>query len=188
MLQKRTIAGFAAALMALTVTAIPNVYAAEHGTTAESKATQGNDLPEPDKSFVQAATVASSNEITASEFARDKSFNTDVENYAKKMLSEHRIMAVKLKAAVPLSARAPTGNVDQKVVDALKDKQGEAFNAAYIKIVALDGHKQAIAAFEKEAKEGKNSDLREFAAAQLPELREHYKLAQELAKKNGIAE
>ncbi|WP_347555654.1 DUF4142 domain-containing protein [Robbsia sp. KACC 23696] len=162
--------------------------ASGYAATAESSATTANDLPEPDKSFVQAATMASSNEITAGDFALNKSHNTDVENYAKRMMSEHRIMAVKLKAAVPLSARAPMGNVDAAMVNALKDKQSDAFNMAYIKTVALEGHKTAIAAFENEASNGKNSSLRAFAAKQLPELREHYRMAQELAKKNHVLE
>jgi predicted outer membrane protein len=69
----------------------------------------------------------------------------------------------------------------------LKPLKGKEFDQAYIQKVALEGHKQAIAAFEKEIADGQDAKLKEAAQKALPTIKEHYKLAQDLATKKGVA-
>jgi predicted outer membrane protein len=53
--------------------------------------------------------------------------------------------------------------------------------------VGLEGHQSAIAAFEKEISDGQNADLKKAAQKALPTIKEHYKMAQDLAAKKGVA-
>ena len=46
----------------------------------------------------------------------------------------------------------------------------------------VSAHKDAVALFARYAKGGDNADLNAFAAKTLPLLREHLKMAQDLAK------
>jgi predicted outer membrane protein len=74
------------------------------------------------------------------------------------------------------------------VLDALKPLKGKGFDQAYIQKVGLEGHKQTIAAFEKEIAEGQNADLKKAAQKALPTIKEHYQRAQQLAAKKGVTQ
>jgi putative membrane protein len=47
------------------------------------------------------------------------------------------------------------------------------------------GHEEAVSLFEKQAKNGKDGDLKAFAEKTLPTLKEHLKMAKEVAGKVG---
>jgi predicted outer membrane protein len=68
----------------------------------------------------------------------------------------------------------------------LKPLKGKEFDEAYIQKVGLEGHKTAIAAFEKEISDGQNADLKQAAQKALPTIERHYKMAQDLAAKKGV--
>lgn len=65
--------------------------------------------------------------------------------------------------------------------------KGKQFDQAYIQKMGLEGHKQAVAAFEREIAEGRNAKLKEAAQKALPTIKEHYRMAQDLAAKKGVA-
>jgi hypothetical protein len=71
-------------------------------------------------------------------------------------------------------------------LDSLKKLKGAEFDQAYIQQIGLAGHKEALEAFNKEASDGVNRDLKEAARKALPTIQEHYSMAQELAKKKGV--
>jgi predicted outer membrane protein len=103
------------------------------------------------------------------------------------MMLDHTKLTVQLKMAAPHGVEVPKDNSDTTILDALKPLKGKEFDQAYIQKVALEGHKQAIAAFEKEIADGQDAKLKEAAQKALPTIKEHYKLAQDLATKKGVA-
>ncbi len=69
-----------------------------------------------------------------------------------------------------------------KTVQNLKKKQGADLDKAYMKEMVKD-HKEDLKKFNSQAKDGKDPELKAFAAKTVPVLQEHLKLAQEIQKK-----
>lgn len=159
--------------------------------TAQNQAastTAANPLAQVDKDFVQAASMSSSTEIDASKLATSNSSDKDVKSFAHHMMLDHTKLTVQLKMAAPHGVAVPKDNSDTAVLDSLKPLKGADFDKAYIAKVGLEGHQQAIAAFEKEASDGQNADLKKAAQKALPTIKEHYQMAQQLASKKGVAQ
>ena len=84
-----------------------------------------------------------------------------------------------MAAAKDLSERIKTLSEQLPGLQAkLQDKSRTDFDRAYMKTMLSD-HKKDISAFEKEAKSGKDADVKSFAADTLPTLREHLRMAEE---------
>jgi predicted outer membrane protein len=150
--------------------------------------TAANPLPQPDRDFVQAASMSSSTEIDAAKLAQKNSSDKDVKSFAHHMMLDHTKLTVELKAATPHGVEAPKDNSDTSVLDELKPLKGKEFDKAYIAKIGLKGHEDVIAAFKKEISDGQNADLKKLAQKGLPTIEHHYQLAQRLAKKKDVQE
>jgi putative membrane protein len=156
--------------------------------TQAASTTAANSLSPVDKDFVQAASMSSSTEIDASKLATSNSSDKDVKSFAHHMMLDHTKLTLQLKLAAPHGVEVPKDNSDTAVLDSLRPLKGPDFDKAYISKVGLEGHKQAIAAFEKEAADGQNADLKKAAQKALPTIKEHYQMAQQLAAKKGVSQ
>jgi putative membrane protein len=175
----------AACACAFALTA-PALYAQTAATQAAST-TAANPLPPVDRDFVQAASMSSSTEIDAAKIAGDNTDNKDVKSFAHHMMLDHTKLTMELKMAAPHNVKVPKDNSDTSVLDALKPLHGPQFDQAYVQKVGIEGHKQAIAAFEKEISEGQDASLKKAAQKALPTIKEHYQMAQQLAPKVGLS-
>jgi len=156
--------------------------------TQAASTTEANPLSRMDKDFVQAASMSSSTEIDAAKLATSKSTDKDVKSFARHMMVDHTKLTMQLKMAAPHGVEVPKDNSDTSILDTLKQLNGKEFDQAYIQKVGLEGHQSAIAAFEKEISDGQNADLKKAAQKALPTIKEHYKMAQDLAAKKGVAQ
>jgi predicted outer membrane protein len=172
-------------LVGLIVTGSVLCPAASAQTQAAST-TATNPLAQVDKDFVQAASMSSSTEIDAAKLAQKNSEDKDVKSFAHHMLLDHTKLTVQLKMAAPKGVTVPKDNSDTSILDTLKGLKGKDFDQAYIRKVGLEGHKQAIAAFQKEISEGQNAKLKKAAQDAMPTIQEHYKRAQDLAAKKAV--
>lgn len=179
---KLTTAACACALLI----AAPALYAQNNATEAAST-TAANPLPSVDRDFVQAASMSSSTEIDAAKLASSNTDNKDVKAFARHMRIDHTKLTLQLKMAAPHGVQVPVDNSDTSVLDALRPLKGKQFDQAYAQKVGLEGHKEAIAAFEKEISEGQNASLKKAARSALPTIKEHYQMAQQLATKVGLS-
>ena len=75
-----------------------------------------------------------------------------------------------------------SGMMDAHMIKHLQNLKGADFDAAYIKHMVRD-HKQTIREFQKEADNGDDAVLRNFASKTLTTLREHLRLAQDVESK-----
>lgn len=62
---------------------------------------------------------------------------------------------------------------------------GAEFDREYLKMDLKD-HKKAIELFEKQARSGRDAELKAFAEKTLPTLREHHQMARDIAGKMGV--
>jgi putative membrane protein len=144
-------------------------------------------IPEIDRTFLRVAATSSATEIDAGKLAMSSSQDDDVKAFAQKMIEDHTRLSGELKAALPAGLKAPEDSPDRAVLESLQRLKGKQFDEAYIAKVGLQGHREAIAAFEREADGGQVPQIRKAAAKALPTIQHHYQMAQELARKKGVS-
>ncbi len=121
-------------------------------------------------------------EVKLGEIAAQKSSNQAVKSFAQRMVTDHT------KAGQELMNLATTDHVSlpttldskhQAMVNKLSRLSGAAFDSAYAKMMVQD-HKKAVALFQERSNNGRNTDLRMWAANTLPTLREHLQMAERM--------
>jgi putative membrane protein len=136
-----------------------------------------------DSDFVMKAGQAGLAEVALGNDAGTMGKSDAVKHFGQRMVTDHSSANAKLQTAAASGGfRLPAEpSAEQKAFEMeLKAMQGAAFDKAYA-AQAVKDHKGAVALFEEEAKSGKDADLKAFANATLPTLREHLKMAEDLA-------
>src|SRR5262249_4241466 len=150
--------------------------AAFAGVSVAATDNKATNAPLTSETFVSKAAQAGMTEVEVGKLALDKSQDKDVRDFADRMVKDHS------KANDELTAIAQRKNIQvatdldarhQAMVDALKGKSGEQFNAAYAQHMTMD-HDKAVALF-RSASDSKSldADLSGFARKTLPTLEEH---------------
>ncbi|HDR9799832.1 TPA: DUF4142 domain-containing protein [Burkholderia cenocepacia] len=142
-----------------------------------------------DAEFVDKAGMIGKVERQASQLALDRSSNADVKAFARRMVDDHARIADELRhigaqKGVPVQTRM----LVDPAVTALRAKEGRAFDTAYVALAGPPAHEAAIRLYETEAKDGRDPQLRAFAARTLPMLNAHLNAARQLAKTVAAAQ
>ena len=134
--------------------------------------------------FVRTVAISDMFEVQSSKLALEKKASSDQE-FALRMIHDHTETATQLKHLVEsgqVKAQLPE-EIDaphQQMLDQLRNETGANFERDYDRM-QLEGHKEAVAFFEKYAKDGDNSALKRWAAETLPHLQEHLSMAEKLS-------
>jgi putative membrane protein len=169
-----------------TLAALPFIALPASAQSQAASTTAANPLAQQDKDFVQTASMASSTEIDAAKLAMKNSEDKDVKSFAHHMMLDHTKLTVQLKMAAPHGVTVPKDNSDTSILDSLKNLHGKAFDQAYIQKVGVQGHTEAVAAFQKEISDGQDAKLKKAAQDALPTIQKHLQMAQDLASKKGV--
>lgn len=114
-------------------------------------------------------------EVAIGKIAAQKATSQRIKNFAMMMVTDHT------KANDELKQKAASQNItlpnavseeDQKMIDSINMKSGKNFDKAYMEIM-LNDHKKTIDLFAKEATNGTNNTLKDFASSNLPILQKH---------------
>ena len=142
-------------------------------------------LSSSDVKFVQKAAGGGIGEVELGKLAQQKAVREETKQFATRMVEDH----TKANDDLARVAQANSVNLPQEMdkdarkdMDKLQKLQGMDFDRAYMKHMVED-HKEDIALFEKEAKDGKDAKVKAFAEKALPTLKEHLKLAEETYEK-----
>ena len=138
-----------------------------------------------DSEFVQKAASGGQLEVRLGELAQSKAANAAVRKFGARMVRDHTKANAQLASALTAAGVAPPRvmlDKDIKLFNELAKLSGAAFDRAYMKHM-IEDHKEDVAAFEKEAKDGKDAKVKAFAEKALPTLKEHLKLAEETYEK-----
>lgn len=172
-------------------TAEPRIYLAQAGGSTAAPGTMGGKaVSAADVEFVSSAASACTLEVEASRVALEKSKTPAVRNFAQKMVDEHSKVGAELRA---LNVASSVGNVaamspkEGEQLRKLKELQGREFDREYAAQIGVAAHQEAVNAFQKAATSATDTQLKTFAQAKLPGLREHLKMAQALAKNVGAS-
>jgi putative membrane protein len=136
----------------------------------------------PNETFLIKAVTSGVYGVKVSEHAEKNAQNEEVRTFAKTLVKDHS-QANKdlLEHARGIKVAVVTGLAkDRKAkFDDLAKLSGKQYDRHYMKMM-IDGHKEAIDLYQREAQSGANDELKAFANRTLPALRRHLKHAQEI--------
>jgi len=138
-----------------------------------------------DQTFVQKASAGGLAEVNHGELAVKNASNSDVKKFAQKMIDDHTKAnkeLLKLADEKKFKAAAKMDDEHQKMQDKLAKLSGAEFDRVYMEGQVKD-HEETVALFEKESKNGQDTDLKNWAEKKLPALREHLKMAKDIHAK-----
>jgi len=134
--------------------------------------------------FIKEAATSDMLEIEAAKIAQEKG-SADEKKFAEQMIKDHSETSSELKQMVPsnLKSAIPTSLDDssRKNLDKLRDVKADEFADDYDRM-QVDAHQDAVSLFERYAKGGDDSQLKEWAGKTLPKLQHHLQMAQQLEK------
>jgi putative membrane protein len=175
-MKKRFITG----AMALTTTMLLGIGSVGAADKAKSD--------HPDWEFFKEAAQGGMAEVTLGQMAVNKAESEEVKSFGERMVTDHGKSSQELKdLAVAENVTLPTEmSADAKAVqEKLSGLSGAEFDKAYMEEMLKD-HKKDISAFEEQAQQGKDTDVKNWAEKTLPTLQEHYTLAETTSGKIGV--
>jgi putative membrane protein len=113
-----------------------------------------------------------------------------VRDFGQRMVDDHSKASDQLMSlAAESSINLPTdlSAKDKAEIERLRGLSGSDFDKAYMNLTIKD-HQADLAAFEKEAGSGQNPELKNFASATLPMLKEHLGMAKRTSTAAGVTE
>ena len=130
-------------------------------------------LSSADKAFIKDAAKGGMMEVAMGRVAEKNATNSEVKNFGARMVKDHS------KANEDLKAIAKEENVEWPAEkEAGKWKSDKDYMDAMVK-----DHEKDLAEFEKEAKNGRDPDVKSFADKTAKTVREHLEMAKEIDAK-----
>ena len=156
------------------------------GAAGNNQSGSGDMIGKNDRQFMTKAAQSGMMEIQLAQMAQQKAASDDVKAYARKLEQDHS------KANDQLKKIAQERGVDlpsdmgqhQQQMAKFQNLSGEEFDRQYMRM-QVQHHKKDISEFKKHQNRSMDSDLKEFASAQLPVLQQHYEQAQQLSASTG---
>lgn len=139
-------------------------------------------LSDADREFIKKAAIGGASEVELGTLATQRASRPAVRDFGAKMVKDHGAMNAELATlAKSKGVEVPTAldAEHQAVRDRLMSLQGSDFDRAYMQEMVKD-HTQDVAEFEKASQAASDAELRGWAAAKLPTLREHLALARDV--------
>jgi len=144
-------------------------------TTSNTAKTGGIAVNNDDAKFATDAINGGMAEVELGKLALSKAHGESIRSFAQMMVDDHgkanealRRMAKAKNITLPDAVDAD----HHKKIDDLDKKQGSKFDKAYADAM-IDGHKQTLDLMNKEAKDGRDPDLKAFAAKTAPIVQMH---------------
>ena len=125
--------------------------------------------------FMNDAALGGMTEVELGKLASTKATDPEVKKFGQMMVTDHSKANEELKAlAAKKNVKLPTelDSSHKSMLDEMKGKSGEDFNEDYVEAM-VDDHEDDVAAFEKQAQNSSDPDVKAFAAKTLPTLKKH---------------
>jgi putative membrane protein len=147
-----------------------------------SDTTSANTKSSADENFAKKAAEGGMAEVKLGQLAEEKGSNPAVKNFGRRMVQDHskannELKDVTSKENIPLPNEMDKS--DQATYDRLSKLSGDAFDRAYARDMVKD-HSKDVSEFQKEAKNGKDESIKNFAAQTLPTLQNHLDQARQM--------
>ena len=149
-------------------------------TSTGTKSSSSMHKANPESGFVRKAAMGGMAEVELGNLAQQKASNDQVKQFGAKMVQDHGKANDELKqlaSSKGIDLPSALDSKHQKDMDKLNKLSGAQFDKAYMSHM-VDDHKKDVSEFKKQAKSGKDADVKAFASKTLPTLEEHLQLAQ----------
>ena len=167
------------------VTPSPTVGITPSPTVAASPTASPVALTAPEKEFMANAARGGMLEVQLGNLAAQKASNDAVKQFGERMATDHSQLGQKLQQlASNLNVTLPQDlkPEQQAIVSRFEKLTGKAFDRDFMKEMVSD-HTKDISEFERAASQATNPDIKQFVSEALPTLRDHLKMAREIAGK-----
>jgi putative membrane protein len=168
------------ALAAANVAAVAQTTTMPPPATSTASAARVDPLTRGDRKFIEEAAQGGMAEVEHGKLAAQRATHPQVKQFAERMVADHTKAHDELKTIAGARGVTPPTTVERKhhrQMEKLGKLQAADFDHEYMKQM-VDDHKKTVALFEKQAKSGKDGDLKSFAIKTLPTLKEHLAQAQ----------
>jgi putative membrane protein len=132
--------------------------------------------------FVQLATSSDNFEIESSRIALARSTHPQIREFAQRMIEHHTMLSAELRALPDATTRLPA-NLDERRTNQLlvlrQQENEDMFNRYYVQ-QQIEGHEEAVTAYDAYARSGEVPALRAFAQKHAPMIRQHLDMARAL--------
>jgi len=139
-------------------------------------------LSDADREFIKKAATHGAAEVELGTLATQRASRPAVKDFGAKMVKDHGAANAELATLARSKGMDVPTTLDaehQAMRDRLMALGGADFDRAYMQEMVKD-HTQDVAEFEKASQSAGDTDLRNWAAAKLPTLREHLALARDI--------
>lgn len=155
------------------------------GAMSQSSSSSPGKLSAADRTFMMKAARGGKAEVELGQLAQQKASSSEVKEFGERMVTDHSQANEKLKqVATEKGVNLPDSlnAKDTATKSRLEKLSGAAFDRAYMQDMVKD-HTQDVAEFQKEAKNGNNPEVKNFASQTVTTLEQHLKEAKEIAPK-----
>lgn len=136
-----------------------------------------------DEEFVAKAAQCGMAEVKLGQMATERAANADVKKFGQRMVDDHTKANKELVRVADQKKIVVPSELDKKhqgVIDELAKLKGADFDRVYLQHM-VKGHTEAVQLFENQAKNGRDAELKTFAANTLPTIKEHLEHVKKLA-------
>ncbi len=154
-------------------------------TVAAARAQVNPTLSTSDAAFMTTAARGGLAEVEMGRLAQRNGRSAAVKRFGQQMVSHHGQSNQEMMALAQQKQLTPPstmGAEQQRIYDDLAKLRGGAFDRAYAQAMVRD-HQEDLRAYQAEAQNGTDPDVRAFAARSVPLLQEHLRMARQLPQR-----
>jgi putative membrane protein len=140
-----------------------------------------------DQVFAMMAAEGGLAEVQLSKLAADNASSPEVRQVAQRLVQDHTKANQELLTIAKqkdISVPKEVDDTHEDVVKLFSKLEGAQFDREFLRYQVMH-HEKDVAAFNLQAKEGQDPDLKAFAAKQLPVLKEHLQQVRNLATQHA---
>ena len=134
-----------------------------------------------DKRFIEKAAEGGLAEVQLGQLAQQKAADQKTKDFAQQMITDHTQANQKLMAIAQAKGVTPPTTLSehhQEVQQKLQNASGAKFDKMYLRGQVHD-HEETLELMQKEAKNGSDADLKQFAATTAPIVQQHLDMAKQ---------
>ena len=174
-----------AALAVIILAGCAQTQRAADTTMAAARAQVNPTLSTSDAAFMTTAVRGGLAEVQLGQLAQRNGSSAVVKRFGQRMVEDHGRSNQEMMALAQRKEITPPSGVGaehQRTYDDLAKLRGRAFDRAYAQAMVKD-HQEDLRAYQDEAANGTDPDVKAFAARHVPLLQEHLRMAQSLPRR-----
>jgi len=138
----------------------------------------------PDGAFLKKVAQDGLFHVEAGKLAAQRGSSEGIKKFGQHAVEHHSQIndeLMKLASTKGVTLPKKMGKTEQEKLNNLAKLSGPNFDKAYIEMEIKD-HSKDLSAFQKEAKDGKDPDVKAWASKTVPTIEEHLKMARDISK------